>query len=627
MAAERVQRRLAAIFVADMVGYSRLMEADEEGTIARQRAHLKELFDPKISEHDGRTVKTTGDGMLVEFASVVDAVRCAVEVQQAMAEREADVPDNRRIRYRVGVNLGDIVIEGDDILGDGVNVAARLEALAKPGEVLISGTAFDQLKNKLEYGYRFQGERKVKNIAEPVRMYGVLPDSDAGTVLGEPRWLPVARRKSTWAAGAALMFVVAGATLWQPWAPTGGPPVGAKRLSLVVLPFTNLSGDPRQDYFADAITEDLISDLSRIRGAFVIARSTSFTYKGKPVSAKTVARQLKVRYVLEGSVRRSGEQVRVNAQLIDGKSGAHIWSAKIDRAFKNVFALQSEITGRIAAVLKVELLEAESRQSKRGRPANLKAWDYAVQGQVMLHRVRLGPNVLSDAKKLFETALKLNPNTALAWEGLAFIHFAAATREIPGVSVLNSRELALKAAQKAVSLDPRSSNAHVVLGQAFFWKGQGERAITACERALALNRNNDEAHICAAQANLILGRFAKSIQLVKKAQLLNPRFRAWRRNFYIGINRFFLGEYQNAVIALNKAKADFPRQQSVHLYLAASLAMLGRTDEARTVLATYTKLARGKRNTIAKLRADRGAVMHDFERLAEALRRAGMPER
>ncbi|MGR3342814.1 MAG: adenylate/guanylate cyclase domain-containing protein [Paracoccaceae bacterium] len=624
MAKDKVARKLTTIMAADVVGYSRLMGADEEAT-ARTFKIYRQAIDGLIAKHEGRVFGGAGDSVIAEFQSPVEAVRCAVAFQREIEKRNAKLEEARRMRFRMGVNLGDVMIEGDDLLGDGVNVAARLEALAEPGGICISGSVFTQVKGKLKMGFADLGAQKVKNIAEPVPTYRVLLDpAVAGSVIPPKRKIPARWR---WVAGvtaAVLVLVVAGLAWWRPWVPTGGPPGIAKRLSIVVLPFKNLSGHTKQDYFADAITEDLISDLSRIRGAFVIARGTSFTYKGKAVNAKTVAQQLKVRYVLEGSVRRSGDQVRINAQLIDGKSGAHVWSAKFDRAFKNVFALQSAITGRIAAVLRAELLEAESRRPK---PANLKAWDFAVRGQVMLHRVRLGPNVLSDAKKLFETALKLNPNTALAWEGLAFIHFAAATREIPGVSVPNSSELALKSAQKAVSLDPRRSNAHVVLGQAFFWKGQGARALAACERALALNRNNDEAHVCAAQANIVLGRFAESIRLIEKAQLLNPRFRAWRRNFYIGINRFFLGEYQNAVIALNKAKADFPRQQSVQLYLAASLAMVGRADDARTVLATYTKLARGKRNTIAKLRADRGRVIPDFERFAEALRRAGMPER
>jgi adenylate cyclase len=423
-------------------------------------------------------------------------------------------------------------------------------------------------------------------------------------------------------AAAVVFVVIAGSAVWN--FAIREPTTEAPKLSIVVLPFESLSGDPGQAYFADAITEDVITDLSRIRGAFVIARGTSFTYKGKPANAKDVAKELNVRYVLEGSVRRVGNQVRINAQLIDGETGAHIWSEKFDRQFKEVIALQSDITGHIASVLRAELLEAESRRPK---PENIRAWDYAVQGQVTMHRSKHLATAYMDAKALFEKALKLDPNLALAWEGLSWVHFAASTREIPGVSVPNSSDLALEAAQKAVSLDPRSSNAYRVLGMAFYWKGQGENALAACQKALHLNRNNDLAIICASRATYILGKLEESIRLVKKSRQLNPQFRRWLKSFYIGTALFYLGRYQESVAAINEAQAEYPKHASIKLYLASSLAMLGREDEARVVLAEYTKLALGKRNTIEKLRADRGHIVPDFDRLATALRRMGMPER
>ena len=309
-------RRLAAILAADVAGYSRLMGADEEGTHERLKAHLGELVDPKIREHTGRIVKSTGDGMLAEFASVVDAVRCAAEIQRGMVDRESEVPEERRIRFRIGINLGDVIVEGDDIFGDGVNIAARLEALAEPGGICISRTVRDQIRDKLPYPFEDMGEQSVKNIARPVRVYALRPEAIAD--------LPAPS---------------------VPPATSISQPVAAPRLSIVVLPFTNLSDDPEQQYFADGITEDLTTDLSRIADMFVISRNTAFTYRDKPVDTKQIGRELGVRYVLEGSVRRSGNRVRVNAQLIDAETDAHLWAERFDRDTSDLFALQSEITG------------------------------------------------------------------------------------------------------------------------------------------------------------------------------------------------------------------------------------------------------------------------------------------
>ena len=312
-------RRLAAIFAADVAGYSRLMETDEEGTHERLRAHLRELVDPKIAEHRGRTVKNTGDGLLAEFASVVDAVRCAVEVQRSMVDREPGVPDTQRIRFRIGINLGDVIVEAHDIFGDGVNVAARLEALAEPGGICVSRVVRDQVRGRLELAFEDMGEQQIKNIARPVRVYAWRPRGTANA--------PMTKVPSTI---------------------TASPPVVAPRLSIVVLPFANLSNDPEQQYFADGVTEDLTTDLSRLENMFVISRNTAFTYRNKPVDTKQIGRDLGVRYMLEGSVRRSGDRVRVNAQLIDALTDAQLWAERIDGNTSDPFALQDEITSRIA---------------------------------------------------------------------------------------------------------------------------------------------------------------------------------------------------------------------------------------------------------------------------------------
>jgi len=623
MAEQRVQRRLTAFLAADVVGYSRLMGDDAAGPRTRFNAHLDNLIEPAIANRKGRIVKTTGDGILVEFSSVVDAVECAGEIQKGMTERNADEPDGRRMEFRIGVNLGNVIIEGDDIHGDGVNVAARLEALADPGGICVSGDVYRQARRKVEFGFEDLGEQKVKNIVEPVRAYRVLFEGQVDQQIAS---VSKPKQRRQWGAvSAAVILLVGAGAIWNFYIQLTGSKTTAdtRNLSIVVLPFDNLSGDPKQEYFADAITEDLITDLSRIQGAFVIARSTSFTYKGKRVNAKDVAETLNVRYLLEGSVRRSGKQVRVNAQLIDGKSGAHIWSEKFDRDLKDVIALQSDITGHIASVLRAELLEAESRRPK---PANLEAWDYAVRGTAITHRVGLRANGYLEAKQQFEKAIELDSDLAMAWEGLSFIHFSAATREIPGISVPNSVDLALEAAQKAVSLDPKSSNAYKVLGMAFYWKGQGKNALAACQKALDLNRNNDLAIICISRAAFILGRLEESIRLVKKALVLNPRFRVGLKNFYIGNALLYIGKYQESVETLKMAAANFPKHASIKLYLMSALAMAGRKDEARVVLAAYTKLARGKRNTIEKLHADREHIVPNFKRLAKALRKLGFPE-
>jgi adenylate cyclase len=326
-------RRLAAILAADVAGYSRLMGADEEGTHERLKAHYRQLVDPKIKEHRGRTVKNTGDGMLVEFPSVVDAVRGAAEIQRATVDREANVTEDRRIKFRLGINLGDIIVEDDDIYGDGVNIAARLEALAQPGGICISRVVRDQIRDKLPYAFEDMGEQSVKNIARPVRVYALSA-----------------------AAVASLPPVPSTADIGKPVAVSTAP-----RLSIVVLPFANLSNDPDQEYFADGITDDLTTDLSRISGSFVIARNTAFTYKGKSVDVKQVGRELGVRYVLEGSVRRVGAQVRVNVQLVDGESGAHLWADRFDTDRANLAETQDEITGRLARTLNLELVEASVR--------------------------------------------------------------------------------------------------------------------------------------------------------------------------------------------------------------------------------------------------------------------------
>ena len=375
MSSEAVERRLAAILAADVVGYSRLMGEDEAGTLARLNEHRKVLIDPAIKGHQGRIVKTTGDGLLAEFASVVEAVRCAVHIQHGMAEREAGTPDDRKMLFRIGVNLGDVIVEGDDIFGDGVNVAARIEALADPGGVFISGDAFRQIRNKLDVGFENLGEKRMKNIAEPVSVYRVLTDAAAGTVVGAKR----GRNRAWLSTGAVAAAALVGAVLvWNFVLRDSLPTVEAASMemmafplpdkpSIVVLPFDNLSGDSEQQYFADGLTDDVITALSKLSGLFVISRKTAFTFRGEDVSVKSVAEELGVRYVLDGSVRRAGDQVRINAQLVDATTGKTLWAERSDGDTKDIFALQDDINARIVSAMAVELTGSEQQTAAGGQ--------------------------------------------------------------------------------------------------------------------------------------------------------------------------------------------------------------------------------------------------------------------
>jgi adenylate cyclase len=465
-------RRLTAILAADVAGYSRLMGADEEGTHERLKAHLRELVDPKIKEHRGRVVKNTGDGLLAEFASVVDAVRCAAQLQRGMADRNAETPEDKRITFRIGVNLGDVIAEEDDIYGDGVNVAARLEALAEPGGICISRVVRDQIRDKLPYPFDDRGEQSVKNIARSVRVYALRPEAVAELPLvGKPA--SARRRRGIVPASVVVAVAVAlviAAIAWAMWPaikPSTSPgvatatsvmPLVAPRLSIVVLPFANLTNDPEQQYLADGITEDLTTDLSRIGHMFVISRNTAFTYRGKSVNAKQIGRELGVRYVLEGSVQRSGNQVRISAQLIDAATDRHLWAERFDRDRSDLFAMQNEITGRIANTLNGELVTVEASRAT-DQPDVL---DYILRGRAAWNKGPMRDN-LAQAIGLFERALALNPQSVEAQSSLAD---ALATRvlarqtDTPAADIARAEELV----GQALVASPGSTRAHYVKG-------------------------------------------------------------------------------------------------------------------------------------------------------------------
>ena len=449
MSEDRVDRRLAAIFAGDIAGYSRLMSTDEEGTLRQLKAHHKELVDPKVTEHRGRIVKTTGDGMLVEFVSVVDAVRCAVDIQRGMAERNTEVPADGRIEFRIGINVGDIISDSNDIYGDGVNVAARLEALADPGGIMVSRTVHDQVRDKLSFGFEDMGEQAVKNISRPIGVHRV---SLAETVSSA-----MVKAAAT-AAKADLSSV--------------------DRPSIAVLPFANMSGDPEQEYFADGISEDIITGLSKLRWFFVIARNSSFTYKGKAVDVKRVARELGVRYVLEGSVRKGGNRLRITAQLIDAVTGNHIWADRIDGELTDIFELQDEITKKVVAAIEPKLLEAEALLSQSRSPEDLGAWDMVIQANSLFWRLTTAERKAAIA--ILRQAVERYPDYAPAQSMLAFVLL------ISGYLgwALKESELqeAAGLATRAEELDHSDPWAHLALGYVAFVRRRSIAAAASSRR-------------------------------------------------------------------------------------------------------------------------------------------------
>jgi TolB-like protein/class 3 adenylate cyclase/Flp pilus assembly protein TadD len=596
-------RRLAAILAADVAGYSRLMGADEEGTHERLKAHRRELIDPKIGEHSGRIVKTTGDGMLVEFPSVVDAVRCAAELQRAMIHREAGIPADRRIRFRVGINLGDVIVDGDDIFGDGVNVAARLEALAEPGGLCISRTVRDQIRDKLAYPFDDMGEQSVKNIARPVRVYTLRPEAVADLPApGVPATPPISRRAA------------------------------APRLSIVVLPFTNLGNDPDQEYFADGITEDLTTDLSRIADMFVISRNTAFTYKDKRIDTKQIGRELGVRYVLEGSVRRSGNQVRVNAQLIDAVTDAHLWAERFNGDLGDLFALQDEITSRIAVALNLELISAEVARAS----AHPDALDYILRGRAAMSKPQ-SRDSCAEAIGLFDRALALDPRSVEAQSLLAIVLTGRVVDQITDSAAVDIA-LAERLVAQALAAAPRSPLAHFASGNVLRVQNRLEEAITEYETVITLDRNRVSAYPQIGQCKFYCGAIEEYIPLVERAIRLSPRDPAlgvWDGR--IGLVHLLQSRIAEAILWLEKARNANPALPYVRSRLAAAYALNGETERAGVELTEARKLSGDDRHSsIAKLlkAGETGSGywgVPKIRALYEAtyfvgLRKAGMPE-
>ncbi len=588
-----MERRLAAILAADVVGYSRLMGEDEAGTLAALKSHREELIDPKVAAHHGRIVKLMGDGALVEFASVVDALECAIEIQRAMAERNGEVPEDRRIEFRVGINLGDVIVEGEDIYGDGVNIAARIEGLAEPRGICISGTAFDQVRNKLGLGFEYLGEQQTKNITEPVRVYRVLMEPDAAGKIIDAKNTKARLWRWVAAATVLLIFAVGGsAALWlRPWAPDVEQASVARmalplpeKPSIAVLAFANLTGDPRQDYLSDGISESIITTLARIPDLFVIARNSSFTYKGKAVKVQRVAEELGVRYVLEGSVQGGDQSIRVTAQLIDALSGEHLWVDRYDLPFAEILALQDNISKNVATALQVNLTVGEAARVRSGSTNKPRAWEYLVQAEGLY--LRLTPEDNKRAQRLCEQALALDPTYLAALVLLGWTHRSNARfgwKDDPAASYARAAELA----ERTLARDPDYSPAYVLLGDVVANRDRDyDRAIALIENAIAL-----DAGVYGNQGMLgfhliLAGQPEKAIGHLKAAMRLSPFYPVWLPNM-LGRAYQLMAENDKAIAAfkevLGRVSIGFDAD-SAHAWMALAYAEQGKEDEARSHL-------------------------------------------
>jgi adenylate cyclase len=579
-------RRLAAILAADVAGYSRLMGADEEGTHARLKAHIRELVEPKIVEHRGRIVKNTGDGLLAEFGSVVDTVRCAVEMQRGMAYREPEVPDERRIRFRIGINLGDVIADGDDIFGDGVNVAARLEALAEPGGICVSRVVRDQVRDRLEYTFEDLGEQPVKNIARPVRVYRVRDNAT-----------PIERRLPV----------------------TPQPLPLPDKPSIAVLPFQNMSSDPEQEFFADGIAEDVITALSRYPALFVIARNSSFTYKGRAIDVKQVGRELGVRYVLEGGLRKSGNRIRVTAQLVEAETGNHVWAERYDRDLADIFAVQDEITEAVTIAIAPAIADAELHRALRKPPGSLDAWAAYQRG--LWHVSKFTSSDTSLAERCFQQAIELDPTFSAAYAGLAIAQSAWVDLQARDLAeVMSSNETLVR---QAIALHGADAEALSVLSNALWVHADYKGALAEAQRALEMSPNFAYAHHMLGTTLIFSGRPKEGVAALERSIRLDPRHpRSAVRLNHMVLGLYFAREYTAAVDVAKRAIRLYPEFPNPYRWLAAALGQLGRIEQAnealgRAVAIMPASFEANVRNRMPWMRPE------DHAHMLEGLRKAG----
>ncbi len=590
--AERLERRLTAILIADAVGFSRLMHHNEEATLGYLTTLLTDSIVPAVTGHGGRIVKTIGDGFLAEFPSAVDAVRAALQFQRRIHQSANGDAEDRRLLFRVGINIGDVIVASHDLFGDGVNIAARLESIAEPGGICISSSAFEQVRGKVAAEFIDLGEQNLKNISRPVRAYTVAPN-ETGLVV--PTSVPAAR------------------------------PFSVPHLSIVVLPFVNIGGDPQQDYFVDGVTESLITDLSRIQGSFVIARNTAFSYHGRSPDVRRIGRELKVRYVLEGSVQRSGNRFRVNVQLLDAETGNHLWAERFDKPVADIFDMQDEIVSRLANTLDSQLVEAEAQRASYLPYRD--SMDLYFQGKACWNK-GLAPDYMAQAKDFFERALALDPRNIDAEVALAIVLATYA-----GSFVTDDRMAHLAAAEAAVthalSREPRHAMAHLALGVVYMFTNRASQGIQECQQALALDRNLADAHGCIGMAKYFVGRPEETEAHIDAALRLSPRdVYAYRWLLFVGIAKLQLGADAEAAVWLRRsieANRNFPL---AHFHLAEALALLDQLAAAQAAARAGLALDPGfnlRRYRVNAL-SDNPSYLAGRERSYEGMRLAGVPE-
>ena len=628
MTTQEVKRKLTAILSADVKGYSRLMGEDEKGTVRTLNAY-REVMASLTQQHHGRVVDATGDNLLAEFSSVVDAVECAVGIQKELKTRNTELPENRRMEFRIGVNLGDVIEEGGRIYGDGINIAARIESLSEAGGICISGTAFDQVRNKVDLGYKYLGEQTVKNIALPVRMYRVLMEpEEAGKVIGEKKAKPRKWQKAALIVLAILIVGTSAFVIWRLYLRPAPPlEVASKekmafplpdKPSIAVLPFVNMSGDKEQEYFSDGLTEEIINALSKLPRVFVIARNSTFIYKGKPAKVQQVAEDLGVRYILEGSVRREGNRIRITAQLIDALTGHHLFSERYDRELKDIFAMQDEITKKVITALQVKLTAGEMAGMIAKGTKNLDAYIKYMQAMEFSSKATKEGN--AQAKKILEEALALDPEYPRVYMGLAITHFFDVwfgTTESPQQSLARAFELA----QKAISLDDSNAAAYSVLGLVYMMKKQYDKAIAECERAVSLDPNSAENIHRLGMVLNYAARPEEAIPYLQNAIRLNPFPSA---SFFIILAASYRdsGQYEKAIEASKKALQREPNTHFAYIHMAVSYIRLGQEKEARAAAAEILRIN-------PKFSLERYAKILPFpqpvaDRIIEDLRKAGL---
>lgn len=629
MAAEEFKRRLTAILSADVEGYSRLMREDEQATV-RTLTTYRTAITHLIEQYRGRVVDSPGDNILAEFTSVVDAVNCGVEIQRELAERNAELPENRQMRFRIGINLGDVLEDGKRIYGDGVNIAARMEGLAEAGGIAISGTVHDSIESKIGLEYEYLGEQEVKNIDKPVRAYRVLsyPDAAAHRVIKAKRAAGTRWRNIVVGIGVVLVVGVPFAVWNFYWRAPKIEPASKDKMvfplpdkpSIAVLPFVNVSGDPKEDYFSDGLTEQIITSLSKFPRLFVIARNSTFVYKGKPVKIQKVAEDLGVRYVLEGSVQKSSDRVRITAQLIDALTGRHIWSERYDRELKDIFLLQDEITIKIMNGMSIELTEGEqARHWTRVTTDNLKALEKYYQGLAFLYRSTKEDN--DTARQLFQEAIAFDPKFVGAYLTLGWTYWSD-TRFGWSQSPAKSFQMAFELVQKTLSMDDSYDGAHSLLASIYLVKRQHDKALFEAERAVALIPNGAVAYSILAGVVGCSGRWEESVLYAKKSIRLNP-VPVIIDYWLLGRAYFMMGNYDESIVTWKKAQQMNPDYLPAHTYLAACYSSMGRdveaTAEAKEVLRIDPKFSV---ESYAKTLPYKEKA--DVEREVAALRKAGL---